>query len=231
MADLAELIEAELGRLARGRRSPEAFEALFRVLWEGVARDGARGRTRCMDRPPMPEQAPDGYHWEAVPDTSLRWRVIEGLAPIVSRRCRYGRPSCKRPAVAELNRGSYHILTGRRIDSWWAYCEHHLYGSWIEDGAVVGWVLREDGVLPLGTKPASSLDAYDYTRWLWAVAADFWLGRARYLVASGCDALEAVSAAQACLEIEARERPVDWGLLDELLETVPPGWQDSDVQG
>jgi hypothetical protein len=181
-----------------------------------------------MDRPPAPEQAPDGCHWEAVPAAGLRWRVIEGLSPIVSRRCRFGRPSCKRPAVAEVNRGSHHIRTGRRIDSWWAYCEHHLYGKWIEDGVVVGWVLREDGVLPLTRRPASPFDAYDHTRWLWPVAADFWLRKALDDVASGNDALEAVSAARACLEIEARERPVDWGLLDELLEVVPEGWSSDE---
>jgi hypothetical protein len=30
---MIELIEAELDRLARERRSPEGFEALFRILW------------------------------------------------------------------------------------------------------------------------------------------------------------------------------------------------------
>jgi hypothetical protein len=184
-----------------------------------------------MHSPPVPEQAPDGYHWEAVPDTALRWRVIEGMAPIVSKRCRFGRPSCKGPAVAELNRGAT-VRRGEYIrDNWWAYCERHLYGRWIEGGEVMTWVARQDGLLPLIPRPASSFDAFDHTRYLWSVAADFWLRKALDDVASGNDAQEAVSAARACLEIEARERPVDWGLLDELLETVPPGWQDSDVQG
>lgn len=111
-----------------------------------------------------------------------------------------------------------------RGQTWWAYCERHLYGRWIEDGKVVGWVLRQDGMLPLLKKPASPFDTFDHTRYLWMVAADFWLSRARYDVASGYDALPAVSAAQACLEIEARERPVDEILLDGLLEVVPPGW-------
>jgi hypothetical protein len=52
MEGLAGLIEAELSRLARAHRSPEAFEALFRVLWEGrragVACDGELRRTRGM---------------------------------------------------------------------------------------------------------------------------------------------------------------------------------------
>jgi hypothetical protein len=171
-----------------------------------------------VSRPPAPDEAPGGYHWEVVPDASLRWRVIEGLSPIVSRRCRAGatrgKPACGRPAVAELGRGR----------SWWAYCGRHLYGKWIEDGVVVGWVLREDGMLPLVSRPASSFQSFDHTRSLWLVAADFWLRRARNDVASGYDALPAVSAAQACLEIEARECPVDWDLLDELLEVVPEGW-------
>jgi hypothetical protein len=94
-------------------------------------------------RPQAPGAAPEGHHWEAVPDTSLRWRVSAGTAPAVSRRCRYGRPSCKRPAVAEIDRGSYR--NGSRVPSWWAYCERHLYGRWIEDGVVMGWRLAEDG--------------------------------------------------------------------------------------
>jgi hypothetical protein len=107
-----------------------------------------------MDRPAEPDQAPDGFHWEVVPDTSLRWRVIEdGDSPVAPRRCRMssgrGKSACGRDAVAELNRGIRVrrplVLGGtRQADSWWAYCGRHLYGRWIEGGTVMHWVLREN---------------------------------------------------------------------------------------
>ena len=25
---------------------------------------------------------------------------------------------------------------------WWAYCERHSFGRWIEDGKVMHWILR-----------------------------------------------------------------------------------------
>jgi hypothetical protein len=70
MEGLAGLIEAELSRLARAHRSPEAFEALFRVLWTGVARDGARERTRGMSN------TETGKRWHSV--ITLKWAAGDG---------------------------------------------------------------------------------------------------------------------------------------------------------
>ena len=88
---------------------------------------------RAAVRLPVPD-APDGYEQVAV-TSSLNWRLVSG------KRCR--RPRCPNPAVAELNRGAY-CASGRR-DNWWAYCETHVgdYRSWVEDGQVMHWALRE----------------------------------------------------------------------------------------
>ena len=89
---------------------------------------------------PVPPEPLHGYHYEASaePERTLEWRLASGKP------CRSGRPSCKRPCVAELNRGVH--FPGRvRRDRWWAYCERHLYGRWIEDGQIMHWVLVEDG--------------------------------------------------------------------------------------
>jgi hypothetical protein len=69
---------------------------------------------------------------EAGPD----WRLETG------RRCRWGggyrRPACGKPSAAALLRA--HAGTSGR---WWAYCESHLYGRWIEDGRIMHWILRK----------------------------------------------------------------------------------------
>lgn len=87
---------------------------------------------RLAEQRRMP--APDGYEYRVVVDHD--WRLMPfGRV----RGCRAGatvhRRSCRRPAVAELRRGSYRV-------SWWAYCERHLYGRWIEADNVVGFRLR-----------------------------------------------------------------------------------------
>jgi hypothetical protein len=91
-----------------------------------------------MTRPAPPEPL-RGHHWEATAEQEhLKWRLASGKP------CRSGRPSCKRPCVAEINRGV--VFPGRaRKDRWWAYCEQHLYGRWIENGQIMHWRLVEDG--------------------------------------------------------------------------------------
>jgi hypothetical protein len=56
---------------------------------------------------------------------------------------RCARARCPHPAVAELNRAK-HYASGRR-DSWFGYCGTHVgdYLSWVEDGQVMHWALRE----------------------------------------------------------------------------------------
>jgi hypothetical protein len=97
------------------------------------------------DRPPPPYDPPAGYRWEAGTSDQdcLDWRV--GRPGVESRRCRQtgvwtGRRVCGRPAVAELKRNHG---SGTR---WWAYCERHLYGRWIEDGQILYWRLTETEV-------------------------------------------------------------------------------------
>ena len=95
---------------------------------------------------PVPPEPPHGYHYEASakPETTLEWRLASGKKC----RSRGGRgKACGRPCVAELNRVRYASYTRsdlRRLPSWWAYCEQHLYGRWIEDGQIMHWVLVED---------------------------------------------------------------------------------------
>ena len=91
-----------------------------------------------MERPVDHREVPEGYELAAEPDPD--WRLVSG------KRCRRGfgrgRPACTSEAVAELNRNARR--PGAR-ESWWAYCERHLYGRWVEDGKVMQWVLRERG--------------------------------------------------------------------------------------
>lgn len=83
---------------------------------------------------PMPEgyhfeSAPEGYHFEVVPDPD--WKVeSRGF-------CR----RCNSPAVATLFRVARY-RTGLRIRVPWRYCREHMYGRWIDDGAVVHRILR-----------------------------------------------------------------------------------------
>lgn len=87
------------------------------------------------------EPLPEGYELAAV--VSPDWRLVTGK-PCARK---VGRGTCRRPAVAELNRG--HDRRGSRdrqsriVDAWWPYCMDHMYGNWIEDGKVMHWILRE----------------------------------------------------------------------------------------
>lgn len=86
--------------------------------------------TADMPRPKRPEITGRGIAWAVRAD--LDWALVE---PGAIRRCRYGSPRsgfCGRAAVATLLRG--------RKRRPWAYCERHLYGRWIEGGAVRQWV-------------------------------------------------------------------------------------------
>lgn len=66
------------------------------------------------------------------------------------------------------------------------------------------------------------LEVYDHTKSKWAVAAERWLRQALSDVISGYDALPAVSAAEACLKIEAHEQEPDEDLLDAPEEPEGP---------
>jgi len=87
----------------------------------------------------------DGYEYVAVVQPADEWRVYRTVTSggvYRGKRCRQvsgqpGRRACGRPAVAELLRPIGH----KPGDSgtWWAYCEQHLYGRWVEDGSVMGW--------------------------------------------------------------------------------------------
>jgi hypothetical protein len=74
----------------------------------------------------------DGYHREWVVDDG--WKVGGD-----GRVCRHGR--CPNLAVAALRRRNRRCRTGW---NWWHYCELHLYGRRIKDGAVKVECLVED---------------------------------------------------------------------------------------
>lgn len=79
-----------------------------------------------------------GSRWEWVPEATdgfHAWRVVStfdgALRPC---RWRFGRESCKAPAVAKLLRSQ------PPSNNWWHYCADHLYGRVVHDGRV--WSLR-----------------------------------------------------------------------------------------
>ena len=83
-----------------------------------------------MSRPVPGREAPPGYRFVAVPEDPAHWRASPGG------KCR--RQCCPGPAVAAVWR------PGTLRSSWWRYCAEHLYGRWVEDGAVWGWRLAAD---------------------------------------------------------------------------------------
>jgi hypothetical protein len=86
-----------------------------------------------------PPEPPAGYHWEPFQE-GRRWRLVTGKQC----RMRLNRHiTCARPAVAEFAR-QRRLSSGKAIDAWWAYCEEHLYGRWIENGVIMYWKLVED---------------------------------------------------------------------------------------
>jgi hypothetical protein len=77
---------------------------------------------------------PEGYRYEWVRDDS--WEMGGD-----GRTCRM--KGCKEPAVARLRR-SHRNKSGFKDVRLWAYCEAHLYGRKIEDGAVKSRRLVQD---------------------------------------------------------------------------------------
>lgn len=94
------------------------------------------------ERPSPPNEAPSGYVWVPVPEDG-RWQPLRvTVAPgVPGLRCRLmtARHQCGKPAVARLNRST------SGTPNWWAYCAEHMFGRWVEDGAVMGWRLRSEG--------------------------------------------------------------------------------------
>jgi hypothetical protein len=87
-----------------------------------------------MNRPVDTREIPDGFHMEAVPEAIGHWR------PVTGKSCRYARQGhvqCGEPSAAEL-------LRGYKRHQWWAYCESHMYGRWVENGRVWHWILVSD---------------------------------------------------------------------------------------
>lgn len=93
----------------------------------------------ALHRPePWENPDPERFHFEAVavdPDGYLGWRFRE----TPDRRCRWSDQGkrCENVATVELNRGP----------AWWAYCDQHMYGRWVEGGQIMKWKLvhNEDG--------------------------------------------------------------------------------------
>lgn len=84
-------------------------------------------------------------------------------------------------------------------------------GAWKSGVAGHWWSeARKSGILT-----SMPMELFDYTRSPWSVAAKYHLGQALDAVVSGLDALASVSAAQACLEMEAGEIPKDYSLIDD----------------
>lgn len=96
-----------------------------------------------LDWPP-----PKGHTWEWVPDPD--WRLQEGRE---CRRMGKGHELCRRPSVAALNRSALR-RDGRQ--SWWAYCELHLYGCRIVDGVVL-----QRRAIPVSTQPSRNQESVE----------------------------------------------------------------------
>lgn len=84
------------------------------------------------------DDIPAGCRLAVVP-AGPRWRVVTRPSRCRHRMLSLAAPRhCERPAAAELLRGVSRL-------TWWSYCEKHMSGKWIEDGQVVGYVLRAEG--------------------------------------------------------------------------------------
>jgi hypothetical protein len=104
-----------------------------------------RAACALADRSP----APEGYHFEARPDSGVAgdWRLPDDTQR--DKRCRagagYHHKACGAPVAALLVRRAVGFRIATRIVPW-AYCEDHMYGRWIEDGEIMSWVLVKDTV-------------------------------------------------------------------------------------
>jgi hypothetical protein len=98
-------------------------------------------QTRREGRPVPREGSPPppGYEYVATASDLMHWRLTAG------KRCRWGAGchtrACGRPCAAEVNRGAH--VRGKFVSRWWAYCERHMYGRWIEDGQILMWALAK----------------------------------------------------------------------------------------
>ena len=116
-------VSRAVGLHLREVRSP-ARRDLFRLLLEVLAQ-----REEVMSED---ESAPVGFHWEWFP-AGAQWRLGgDGY------KCRMKR--CPNEAVAALARNH----RSRRGFTWWRYCESHLYGRKIQNGAIVERRLVKD---------------------------------------------------------------------------------------
>lgn len=100
-------------------------------------------------RPPAPERAFEGCHWEPVEEDPKVWRAVtpELARPCRQRKDRDGeRGTCRVPSVAAMNR-----TAGGQ--NWWHYCAAHTYGRWVEETPeglkVFHWRLVDDADLPV----------------------------------------------------------------------------------
>ena len=92
------------------------------------------------DRSSPYDPPPAGYRWEAVVQ-GKDWRAATDEE--TSGRCRSPRKTCVMPPAAALNRRLR--LASGTVDSWWLYCDEHMYGRWIEVDKVMGWrLVKED---------------------------------------------------------------------------------------
>lgn len=94
-------------------------------------------------RPQPSSPPPAGHHHVPVAEPLDQWRP----AP-QTKRCRANATknvrACGRPAVLEFLRpGRYRY--GKRPGVWWAYCEQHTFGRWLEGDRVMCWHVRPDG--------------------------------------------------------------------------------------
>lgn len=130
------------------------------------------------DLPPIPFDAPDGFHFEWRPDDD--WFV----GTRSSGRCRFavGRRACGAPAVASLRRGTTHT-------QWWDYCGEHLYGRRLVDGVVMQWVMRPDVETPV---------QQDFSR-----PVEITLTTTVYLTAEQWEAVKAAAVEYQCSDEEA----------------------------
>ena len=85
-------------------------------------------------RPPHPDRNVPDEGWEVLPDPGWTTDLIH----FHRQGCRFGASgvskACGNEPVAALRRGKV----------WYAYCEDHLYGRWIENDTVVNWYVKGD---------------------------------------------------------------------------------------
>lgn len=98
------------------------------------------------ERPARPQDAPAGFHYEAVPESPDSWLPAEP-----GRTCRWRGSNktaraCGQPAVVQR-------LRGVRRAIWWNYCPLHSYGRWVENGKVLSWLPRENPPAPPAEEP------------------------------------------------------------------------------